>query len=53
MFPMYVNKERVMVLSYKPKIDDVIKDDKTSKWYKVLKVEGRTVQARKTMGLGY
>jgi hypothetical protein len=53
MFPMYVKEERVMVLSYKPKIDDVIKDDTTNKWYKVLKIEGRKVQARRTIGLGY
>jgi hypothetical protein len=53
MFPMYVKEERVMVLSYKPKIDDVIKDDATNKWYRVLKIEGRKVQARRTIGLGY
>ena len=53
MFPMYVNEERVMVLYYKPDIDDVIKDDDTGKWYRVLKVEGRKVQARRTIGLGY
>ena len=53
MFPMYVNEDRVMVLHYKPDIDDVIKDDDTGKWYRVFKVEGRKVQARRTIGLGY
>jgi hypothetical protein len=29
MFPMYAGSKRVMVLSYKPKLDDVIKNDAT------------------------
>lgn len=49
MFPMYVDKERVMVLSYKPSINDIIRDCDTHKWYKVLKIEGRKVQSRRTI----
>ncbi|MFA4132559.1 MULTISPECIES: hypothetical protein [unclassified Brevibacillus] len=46
MFPMFVDGKRVMVLSYKPKIEDTIKDDATDRWYRVQQIVGRKVQAR-------
>lgn len=49
MFPLFADNERVMVLSYKPDINDVIRDDETDKWYRVNKIEGRKVQASRTI----
>jgi len=56
MFPMFIGEKRVMVLSYKPSINDLIRDDNSHKWYKVLKIEGRKVYSRRTLDprdLGY
>ncbi|MCM3443982.1 hypothetical protein [Metabacillus halosaccharovorans] len=49
MFPMFVGDKRVMVLSYKPTVNDLIRDDDTYKWYKVLKIDGRKVYSRRTI----
>nr|WP_173026371.1 hypothetical protein [Aeromonas sp. Ne-1] len=56
LFPMFVGEKRVMVLSYKPSVNDLIRDDGGYKWYKVLKIEGRKVYSRRTLNpkeLGY
>ncbi|WP_409177473.1 hypothetical protein [Brevibacillus fortis] len=45
MFPMFVKGKRVMVLSYKPTLGDIIKNDATGDWYKVESIEGRKVQS--------
>lgn len=49
LFPLFENNKRVMVLSYKPDINDVIRDDDTDRWYRVTKIEGRKIQARLTV----
>jgi hypothetical protein len=49
MYGLYVDDKKVMGLSYKPELDDVIKDDDTGKWYKVLRIKGRKAYARPTI----
>jgi hypothetical protein len=46
---MFDGNKKVMLLSYKPNINDLIKDDENNKWYKVLKIEGRKVLSRRTI----
>lgn len=48
MFGSNLKDKKVMGLSYKPSINDLIKDDENNKWYKVLKVEGRKAYSRRT-----
>lgn len=48
MYPMYVREERVMVLHYKPSIQDLIRNDAIDKWYRVDKIVGRKVYAHNT-----
>ncbi|WP_273123424.1 hypothetical protein [Bacillus weihaiensis] len=48
MFGLYLKNKKVMGLSYKPDIGDVIRNDENNKFYKVLKLEGRKVYSRIT-----
>lgn len=48
MFAMYHNQQRVMVLSYKPSLHDIIKNDDTHTFYKVICIEGKTVHCQLT-----
>lgn len=45
MYPMFVNDQKIMVLRYKPEKGDIIRDDDTNEWYRVLSIDGRTVKA--------
>lgn len=51
MYPFYVDGTRVFSFSYKPSVNDVIRDDDTENWYIVETVpvgRDRTVYGRKT-----
>jgi hypothetical protein len=49
MFGLYLKEKKVMGLSYKPDIGDVIRDDQNNKWYKVERLEGRKTYSRFTV----
>lgn len=52
MYPFYVDGKKIFSFSYKPSINDVIKDDETNHWYLVTKVEkgrGRKIYGRSTV----
>lgn len=48
MFSMYHNQKRVMVLSYKPSLHDVVKNDDTDTFYEVIRIEGKIVHCQLT-----
>lgn len=51
MYPFYMNGERIFSFSYKPKVNDVVRDDDTGKWYEILKVDeghGRNIYGKET-----
>ena len=48
MYPFYVNNKKIFSFSYKPEIGDVIKEDVSGKWYKILSVGEK--RSRKVYG---
>ncbi|MET4562198.1 hypothetical protein ABIA69_003384 [Lysinibacillus parviboronicapiens] len=55
MYPFYIGKEKVCILSWKPSVNDVFKDGKTNKWYRVTTVmggRGRICCGRETIAPG-
>ncbi|WP_338657018.1 hypothetical protein V6B14_22715 (plasmid) [Sporosarcina psychrophila] len=52
MYPFYVDGKKIFSFSYKPGMEDVIKDSDTNRWYQVTKVEpgrGRKIYGRRTI----
>ncbi|WP_274310479.1 hypothetical protein [Solibacillus daqui] len=56
MYPFFVNGVKVFSFGYKPSKGDVIKYDKTGRWFEVIEVEsdrGRKVNGRVTIELNW
>lgn len=47
-YRLIVNGEQVSYTSYKPNVGDLIRNDKTGKWYQVEKVEGHKSYCKET-----